>query len=167
MPDATNSVLTQHNDNSRTGANLQEAQLTTANVNQQQFGQLFSYQVDGHVYAQPLYVNNVSTPNQGAHNIVYVATMHNTVYAFDADDPTAAISPLWATSLGSSAPLPDPNIGSVDKQGRPDYHDITVEVGILSTPVISLDNNAIYAVAFTTTGNTYSHWLHALDITTG
>lgn len=103
-------VLTQHNDNSRTGANLQEVQLTTSNVNQNQFGKLFTRQVDGQIYAQPLYVSNVTIPNKGTHNVVYVATMHNSVYAFDADDPHAA-APLWRASLGPSVPLPDPNIG--------------------------------------------------------
>ncbi len=167
MPDATICVLTQHNDNSRTGAYLQETQLNTSNVNQNQFGKLFSYQVDGHVYAQPLYVNSIDIPGQGTHNVVYIATMHNTVYAFDADDPNAAISPIWARSLETSARLPDPNIGPVNSQGRPAYHDILVEVGIVSTPVISLDNNVIYVVAFTKVGNTYFHHLHALDLATG
>ncbi|MBV9688795.1 MAG: PQQ-binding-like beta-propeller repeat protein, partial [Ktedonobacteraceae bacterium] len=154
----TISVLTQHNDNSRTGANLQEVMLTTANVNQRQFGKLFERQVDGETYAQPLYVGNLTLPNQGTHNVVYVATMHNSVYAFDADDPQAA-APLWKTSLGPSAPLPDPNIGPF-----PNYRDIAVEVGILSTPVISLTHNALYALAFTKVGNTYAHRLHALDL---
>jgi len=167
MPDATHCVLTQHNDNSRTGAYLQETQLNTSNVKQNQFGKLFSYQVDGHVYAQPLYVNSIDIPGQGTHNVVYIATMHNSVYAFDADDPNAATSPIWVRSLGPSARLPDPNIGPVDSRGQSTYHDIHVEVGILSTPVISLDNNVIYVVAFTKVGNTYSHNLHALNLATG
>src|SRR5438105_14492243 len=107
MPDAAISVLTQHNDNSRTGAYLQETQLTTSNVNSNQFGKLFEYHVDGHVYAQPLYVSNINMPDGNTHNVVYVATMHNTVYAFDADNPVTASSPLWTKSLGPSARLPD------------------------------------------------------------
>jgi hypothetical protein len=198
------SVLTQHNDNSRTGANLQEVLLTTSNVNQSQFGKLFTRQVDGHIYAQPLYVSNVTIPNKGTHNVVYVATMHNSVYAFDADNPHAS-KPLWKVSLGPSVPLPDPNIGprislwpnlelllnilknlmkhpretisllrDSGKQGSltitdlfSGYKDISVEVGIVSTPVISLAHNALYTVAFTKVGNIYAHHLHALDLTTG
>lgn len=166
MPDATTSVLTRHNDNNRTGAYLQETQLNTSNVNQQ-FGKLFAYHVDGQIYAQPLYVSNMNMADGDTHNVVYVATMHNMVYAFDADNPVADNSPLWSRSLGSSAPLPDPNIGPVGPQGQSFYRDISVEVGIISTPVISLDKNVIYVVAFTKVGNTYSHHLHALDLVTG
>ncbi len=86
-------VLTHHNDTSRTGANLEEVQLTASNVNVSQFGNLFTRQVDGQIYAQPLYVSNVIIPNQGVHNVVYVVTMRNDVYAFDADDPNA-VTPL-------------------------------------------------------------------------
>ena len=153
-------VLTQHNDNSRTGAYGNEAVLKTSNVNQHQFGKLFTRPVDGHIYAQPLYLYKVNIPNQGIHNVVYVATMHNTVYAFDADNPKTP-NPLWETSLEPSVPLPDANIGNSG------YHDISVEVGILSTPVISLDHNALYIVSFTKDDNGYSHWLHALDLLTG
>jgi hypothetical protein len=197
-------VLTQHNNTGRTGANLEEIVLTTSNVNQQQFGKLFERQVDGQIYAQPLYVGNLTLPGQGTHNVVYVATMHNSVYAFDADDPQAA-SPLWKTSLEPSVPLPDPNIGHASPlEGLKQvldflvkhptslstllgflagevpgvdlsavlahfsgYKDIAIEVGIVSTPVISLEHNALYAVTFTKVGNVYAHHLHALDLTTG
>src|SRR5215471_501518 len=205
MPDATTSVLTQHNDTSRTGAYLQETQLTTSNVTSQQFGALFTYHVDGHVYAQPVYLSNIDMPDGDTNNVVYVATMHNTVYAFDADNPLAANAPLWSRSLGPSAPLPDPNIGPrsslwptlelllnilvnlvkhpletfslLREMGKQSsltvselfggYKDISVEVGIVSTPVISLAHNTLYTVAFTKVGNTYAHHLHALDLTTG
>ena len=157
-------VSTQHNDNSRTGTNLQEEVLNVQNVNSQQFGMIFKHPVDGQIYAQPLYVSNLNIPGKGIHNVVYVATMHNSVYAFDADDP-AASTPLWHMSLGPSAPLPDSNIGP------PNYKDISTEVGILSTPVISLEQNAIYVVAFTktstSTGPQYFYKLHALDLTNG
>jgi hypothetical protein len=167
MTNATNSVLTQHNDNSRTGAYLQEVQLTTSNVNPHQFGKLFTCPVDGQIYAQPLYVSNITMADGDTHNVVYVATMHNSVYAFDADNPLAANAPLWSRSLGPSAPLPDPNIGPLDRQGRSAYRDISVEVGIVSTPVISLEHNVLYVVAFTKVGNTYAHHVHALDLVTG
>ncbi len=157
-------VTTQHNDNSRTGANLQEEVLNVQNVNSQQFGMIFKRPVDGQIFAQPLYVPNLNIPGKGVHNVVYVATMHNSVYAFDADDP-AASTPLWHMPLGPSAPLPDSNIRP------PTYKDISTEVGILSTPVISLEQNAIYVVAFTktstSTGPQYFYKLHALDLTNG
>jgi hypothetical protein len=164
---APTAVLTQHNDVSRTGANLNETILTTANVTVTKFGKLFTRTVDGQIYAQPLYVPNVIVPGQGVHNVVYVATMHNSLYAFDADDPGAA-APLWQTQLGPSAPLPSPDIGT-----NP-YYDISVEVGTLSTPVIDPASNTIYAVAFNkdspsscTITCTYNYRLHALDLTTG
>lgn len=154
------SVLTQHNDNNRSGDNLNESILTTSNVNVAGFGLLFKRPVDGQIYAQPLYVPDVSIAG-GTHNVVYVATMHNTVYAFDADDP-AQTTPLWSTNLGPSSPAVDFGTG---------FHDIAVEVGILSTPVIDPASNTLYAVAFTkemVNGTaTYYFRLHALDIRTG
>ena len=104
------SVISQHNDNNRTGANLHEVILNISNVYPERFGKLFTRQVDGQIYAQPLLLCNVSITGQGIHNVIYVATMHNTVYAFDADDPNASV-PLWEANLGPSITLPDPNIG--------------------------------------------------------
>ena len=160
------SVITQHNDNNRSGANLREDILNIHNVNPERFGKLFTRQVDGQIYAQPLLLCNVSIPGQGIHNVIYVATMHNTVYAFDADDPNASV-PLWEANLGSSITLPDPNIGPQEW-----YADITVEAGIVSTPYISIENNTIYFVSTnknpdSSDAGAYSHWLHALDISTG
>ena len=153
------SVLTQRNDNNRTGDNLNEPILNTSNVNAAQFGLLGKLNVDGQVYAQPLYLPAVSIAG-GMHNVVYVATMHNTVYAFDADNPAEAA--LWSTNLGPSSPASD--FGT-------DFHDISTEVGILSTPVIDPSTNTIFVVAFTkvtvNTTSTYSFHLHALDIGTG
>jgi hypothetical protein len=167
-------VLTQHNDNQRTGANLSETTLNTSNVRPGSFGKLFTREVDGHIYAQPLVVPGVSIPNQGIHNVVYVATQHNSVYAFDADHASAS-APLWHVSLGTPAPVP------ADFGNRfGDYIDITVEVGIISTPVIDLATNTMYVVTFVrdtdletactpqnVTPCVYHHSLHALDITTG
>src|SRR2546422_8144968 len=82
----TVTVTTQHNDNARTGANLNETTLTPANVGK--LGRLFSRPIQGAAYAQPLYVPNVAIAGKGTHNVVYIATMHNVVYAFDADDAT-------------------------------------------------------------------------------
>src|SRR5437016_5909234 len=93
-------VLTYHNDNSRTGQNLNESVLSPANVTQSKFGKLFSYPLDGQVFAQPLYVYKVPIDGQN-HNVIYVATEHDTVYAFDADNK--ASSALWSVSFLNSA----------------------------------------------------------------
>lgn len=161
------SVLTQHNDNLRTGANLAESQLDTSNVNARQFGKLFSRAVDGQIYAQPLYVPGVSLPGVGKRNVIYVATQHNSVYAFDADDPKAS-KPLWQVNLGPSVPTPNSDFGN--RTGR--FTNVAPEIGITSTPVIDLKTNTLYAVAFTKDTPKqgryrYVHRLHALDITTG
>jgi len=157
--DASVSVLTQHNDNQRTGANLSETALSTANVNVNQFGRLFTRTVSGYVYAQPLVAAQVNLPGAGPRNVVYVATEGDNVYAFDADDSDMA-APYWQVNLGT--PMPSGDI-------FPGYHDLTPEVGITATPVIDRASNTIYVVAKTkdvATG-TYHHNLHALDLSTG
>jgi len=151
-------VTTQRNDNSRTGVNAAETTLTVSNVNATSFGKLFSLPVDGQVYVQPLYLANVTIPSQGVHNVVYVATEHNSVYAFDADNPNQT-APLWKTNLGTS--MLCSNISFCTS-------DIIPEIGITSTPVIDPVNMTIYVVAeVAATPTTPKFTLHALDATTG
>lgn len=151
-------VLTQHNDNARTGANLRETILNTANVNVKTFGKLWTREVDGYLYAQPLYMQNMRIPGKGLHNVVFLATAHDSVYAFDADDAGAA-NPLWKTNLGPSVPAAEVY--------KTRWTDMRVEIGITSTPVIDPINKALYVETKTKEGGTYVHRLHALDITTG
>ncbi len=158
-------VTTQHNDNARTGANLNESILTTQNVNDARFGKLFTRAVTGSLYAQPLYLSGVSLQS-ATHNVVYLATMHNVVYCFDADDP-AASSPLWSVTLEAPATLPDGNIGVACGV----YHDIADEIGIISTPVIDAARQLMFVVTFSRSGSgdsaVYSHHLHALSLIDG
>jgi len=155
-------VTTYHNDNSRTGQNINETILTTSNVNKTDFGKLFSQAIDSDAYAQPLYVSSV-TINGATHNVVYVATMNDSVYAFDADSNTGSnASPLWMVNFT------DPGKG-ITTVPTSDVHctDSIVPIGIFSTPVIDTTSNTIYVVARTLENGKYYHRLHALDITTG
>jgi hypothetical protein len=153
-------VLTHRYDLARTGANLAETTLRPSNVNITQFGKLFSYAVDGYVYAQPLYVSNLSIPGKGTHNVLFVATQHNSVYAFDADTPTGL---LWHVNLGPSAATPNNDFGN--RYGP--FVDIIPEVGITGTPVIDPVSQTLYVDAFTHEGTSYFHRLHALNIVDG
>ncbi len=158
------SSLTWHYDNTRQGANTNETILTPANVNVGSFGKLFSYTLDGHVYAQPLILAGVSIPGKGVHNVVYVATQHNSVYAFDADSNAGATGGLlWHTNMGTSAVTPNNDYGN--RYGP--YHDINPEVGITGTPVIDPVSGTIYFDVFTHEGSQYFHRIHALDVATG
>ena len=158
-------VTTYHNDNGRTGQNTQETILTTANVNSTNFGKLFSQPLDGYSYGQPLYVANVAIPNQGVHNVVYMATMNDSVYAFDADSNTGSNSqPLWQVNFTNPA-LGITTVPTSDLNNCPDP--ITTQVGIMSTPVIDTTSNTIYVVARTLENGSFFFRLHALDITTG
>jgi hypothetical protein len=146
------SVIMQHNDLARTGANTSETILTPANVNANNFGKLFTDSVDGQVYAQPLFVENLNLAG-GVHNVVFVCTENNTVYAFDAD--TAGIT-YWKTNLGTPF---NPSASPIS------CGDLTPVVGITGTPAIDLDSGTLYVDTKLAAGP--AHELHALDITTG
>ena len=151
-------VVTHHNDNARTGQNLNERALTLSNVNAVSFGKVGFLETDGKVDAQPLYLSAVPISGQGAHNVVYAATEHGTLYAFDAD--TDAL--LWRTSLLGSGETPS------DARG---CGQVTPEIGITATPVIDRTrgpNGTIYAVAMSKNStNTYFSGSMRFDITTG
>ena len=142
-------------------ANSAESLLTPANVTEAAFGRIFSLPVDGRIYAQPLYVPGVAIPNQGTHNVLYVATMNDSIFAFDADTPGA---PLWsvnyATLLGAT-PVPIVNFVGTDS------FNIAGPVGIESTPVIDLTTQTMYFVTNTLESGNIVFRLHAVDITTG
>ena len=159
------SVLTNRNDIARTGQNLQETTLNTSNVNVSNFGKLFARTVDGYIYAQPLYMPGLSIGGK-TRNVVYVATEHNSVYAFDADDPNTS-APLWQVNLGTSVPSNDVCNG-LNISECP-YKDLIPEIGITSTPVIDPSSGTIYVVAKTknTSNSTYHFKLHALNLLTG
>jgi Bacterial Ig-like domain (group 1) len=152
---AQNDVLTHHNDVARTGQNLNETILTPANVNAAEFGKLFQQSVDGILVGQPLYASNVLMGDGLVHNVVIVATQHDTVYAFDADSDEP---PIWSVSLGTPDPIGDFGCTGVHFK----------EIGIMSTPVIDAAKTTIYVVAKTMTGKDERQFdLHALDLTTG
>jgi hypothetical protein len=165
----THNVLTQRGDVRRDGQFSSETFLTPANVNSNQFGSLFSYSVDGYVVAQPLYVTGVNIPNVGIVNVVYVATAHDSVFAFNADTPGAG-APLWTTSFLNSGNGTTVTSEPVSALGCGPGNGYT-EVGVTGTPVIDATTNTMYLVAKTmevTSGVTsYVFRLHALDITTG
>jgi len=157
-------VLTYQYDNTRVGQNLNEVLLTKSNVNANQFGKLFSYAVDGQIYGQPLYLGGVNVAGKGFHNVVFVATEHDSVYAFDADSPPANAASLWEVHFTNgntvtTVPASDVNCGQIDP-----------EIGITSTPVIDPASGTIYVVAMTKiigVTTSYAQQLHALDVTSG
>ena len=154
MARAQNDVLTQHNDNARTGANVRETMLTPANVNKAGFGMLFKQVVDDQVFAQPLYVPNFEIGG-GRHNVVVVASAANTVYAFDADREAA---PYWKVNLGPPASVEQHHFWCLDILGN---------MGIIGTPVIDPATQTLYVVALTHENGGFVQRLHALDLATG
>jgi hypothetical protein len=158
---ATN-VLTYHNGPDRLGRNPTETVLTPADVNVSSFGKLASYPVDGQVYAQPLYMAGVTLPDSTVHNVVFAATEHDSVYAFDADGGGLLWHVSFLDPVHGVNTVPSSEVGSAD---------ITPEIGITSTPVIDPATDTMYVVAKTRerTGGRrhYVQRLHALDVATG
>jgi len=162
-------VLTQHNNPQRTGWNPQETQLNIANIKPGFFGKLYTYPVDDQVYAQPLIVSGVNIAG-GAHNLIIIATVNNTVYAFDADNAPSPGS-FWTQPLTHSGSRPPAYTDfAAATLCAPIYRDFSEKIGIVGTPVIDKATGTIYLVSrdVTTDGtNTFRQWLHALDIVTG
>lgn len=163
-------VLTYHNNISRDGTNTHEFALTPSNVNATIFGKLFSCQADGAIYAQPLWVPNITIAGT-PHNVILVATQHESLYAFDAD--ASPCTTLWHVSLIDSAhggttgesSVPSAGTGALVGSG---YGDISPEVGITGTPVIDPATNTLYVVSKSVNTNTqFFQRLHAIDISTG
>ena len=162
------SVLTQHNDLYRTGWNKQEAILTLNNVKPGTFGKIFTRPVDDQIYTQPLIVLNINIPGKGTKNIVIVATVNNTVYAFDADSANVN-NPYWQINV---SPGGSRVVRNTDMTGScsGNYKDFSGNIGIVGTPVIDSSTNTIYLVARSVTpppDNIFQQYLHAIDITTG
>jgi hypothetical protein len=175
------------------GANTKETYLNVSNVGTKTFGKLFSRSVDGDQFAQPLYMGGLKMPDHKTHNVVFLATSHDSVYAYDADDPTAT-KPLWQKSLGTATPLPSPYLSFQWTRVPPSCSTFPLrESGITATPVIDPKTNTMYVFALnvdmtkTTPGGTcldvtscsgtpkthtcdapkVSYQLHALDLFTG
>ena len=164
------SVLTYHYDNTRQGQNTNETSLTPGNVNTNTFGKLFSYALDGYVFAEPLIMTNLAIPGQGVHNVVFVATEHDSIYALDADGELGTNNGvLWTNNVGLSANSATAPFGYRYSGGG--YTDIVPEVGITGTPVIDPQTGTLYVDAFTrdiaSATTNYNHRIHALDVTTG
>jgi len=155
-------VLTQHNDNARTGTNLLERSLTLRNVNKTHFGMLFKRILDDQLYTQPLVVTGVQVGG-GTRDLVYVTTVNNSVYAFDANDGEA-VSPVWHVNFGTPANVHSTDFGCLDINGQ---------MGIIGTPVIDKNRGVLYVVALTRAGELtgpgtgFIQRLHALDLATG
>jgi len=156
------SVLTQHNDNTRSGWNNNETALTTSNVNVQQFGEVFTLPVDDQVYAQPLVVGHVSA-GEGPHNVVYIATVNNTLYAYDGDNGRL----YWQRSFTVPGMRPPRHTDMRGGYCDSSYQDFSGNIGIVGTPVIDAARGTMYFVARSTTGSTFVQYLHAVNIVDG
>jgi hypothetical protein len=162
LPVCAQSVTTSQYDNARSGANQLETALTPRNVTVSHFGKNLALKVDGDVYAQPLFLAGLDIPGKGLHDVLFVATEHDSLYAFDAYGHPA--SPLWHVSFlrkgVTTVPADDVECPYIEP-----------EVGITSTPVIDADTGTLYVLARTkeqTPQSTrYTQRLHALAVTTG
>lgn len=154
-------VVTHHNDNARTGQNTKEYALAPATVSQTSFGKLFSCTLDspGYVYAEPLYVANLTMSDNKKHNVVFVATESDWVYAYDAD--SSSCQQLWKKSMLGPAET------TVPPADTGETADLIPEIGVTSTPVIDLSNGIIYICAKSKDTGTYFHRLHALRLASG
>ncbi|MDP9081004.1 MAG: hypothetical protein M3O71_26605 [Bacteroidota bacterium] len=155
------SVFTQHNNNTRAGWNNQEKKLTVSNVNSTQFGKLFTLDVDDQVYAQPLVAGNINISG-AKHNVVFIATVNNTVYAYDGDSGKL----YWKknfTESGMRAPKNTDMTGACGGQ----YQDFSGNIGIVGTPVIDSVSQNMYFVARSTDGSNFVQYLHSVNILTG
>ena len=177
---ADRDVLTQHNDNARSGAYLAESHLTPEAIRAGRFGRLYTRSVDGDILAQPLYAHGVSTPTRGVRNLVIVATAKNMVYAFDADDesPDPRAGAIWSASLGQARRLRRPTcVGAQTSDcDTRDGGEICAEtyngyVGVTSTPVIDRITNTLYVVARVSTKkgamDDGANYLYAMNIADG
>ncbi len=165
------SVLTYHYDNTRQAQNTNETLLTPGNVSTNSFGKLFTYTLDGYVFAEPLIMTNLAIPGQSTHNVLFVATEHDSIYALDADGNLGTNNGLlWKVNVGLSATSSGAPFGG-RYNGGTGYTDIVPEVGVTGTPVIDPQTGTLYVDAFTrdVSGGvtTYNHRIHALDVTTG
>ncbi|MBK1884002.1 choice-of-anchor D domain-containing protein [Luteolibacter pohnpeiensis] len=169
-------LLTYHNNLSRTGAILDEVTLNTSNVNPDTFGMRFNRPVDDEIYSQILYVSNVVIPGRGTHNVIYVATVNNTVYAYDADYPDES-APLWVRNFNpaNGRPVRNTDLSAGGACGG-NYQDFSGNIGIVGTPVIDPtpfpgsdegDQGTIYFVTRTKANGIYDQYFHAVDIRNG
>jgi hypothetical protein len=159
---ANTAVTTLRNDNSHSGQYSTETILNTSNVNSSQFGKRVQYPVDGQMYAQPLYLPNL-TVNGATHNVVFAATEGDSVYAFDADQQTTTPpAPLWKVNLLPAGATTVPNNDSAVTCG-----DLTPQNGITSTPVIDTASGTLFVVAYDLESGNYVYRLHALNVATG
>ena len=167
--EAQESVLTQHNNNNRTGWYDKETVLNKTNVGPGSFGKLFARPVDDQIYAQPLVMLNLAIPGHGNKNIVFVATVNNTIYAFDADSANVS-APYWQINL---TPANSRVVNRSDETGACGgfYRDFSGNMGIVGTPVIDSTTNTLYVVARSVDSlrgvKNFKQYLHAIDITTG